>query len=223
MVREADMKVDDRDIDDEESGEEDIDEEKKELEQYWKSQSEWVSSAFSQSRDSFLKILQWFLAISTGTLLWFLGNFDKFKITLDNTKTHVEFMPIKELYFFSLFLLILSVIISAYIIVRLYYAQYLSDMALDRFNSCAKEILAKYDLIKTTQNDEYKEKLDVEIIHSLEMSKEPFSYAIESKRTVVEVITNRKTKYGVILSAFFYILGITFGVAYLILFIYRYW
>jgi len=80
MVREADMKVDDRDIDDEESGEEDIDEEKKELEQYWKSQSEWVSSAFSQSRDSFLKILQWFLAISTGTLLWFLGNFDKFKV-----------------------------------------------------------------------------------------------------------------------------------------------
>jgi hypothetical protein len=129
----------------------------------------------------------------------------------------------KELYFLSLFLLVLSVIISTYIIIKLYYAQYLSDMALDRFNSCAKEILAKYDLIKTTRDDEYKEKLDAEIIRSLEMSKEPFSSAIESKRKVVEVITNRKTKYGVVLSAFFYILGITFGIAYLILFIYRYW
>jgi hypothetical protein len=75
------MKTDDREIDDEESEKGDIDEEKRELEQYWKTQLEWVSSAFSQSRDSFLKILQWFLAISTGTCCGF-------RATLINLRLH---------------------------------------------------------------------------------------------------------------------------------------
>jgi hypothetical protein len=221
------MKDNDKEANDEELDDQDIDEEKKELEQYWKTQLEWVSSAFSQSRDSFLKIVQWFLAIGTGTLLWFSGNFDKFKITSgsvgDNTTTYDVFMPMKELYFSSLFLLVLSVIISASIIIFLYYYQHLSDTALDRFNAYAKDILDKYDLIKTTRDINEKEKLEAEIISSLARSKQPFNLTIDSKRKVVEIITDKKTKLGVTLSAIFYILGLILGILYIILFIYFFW
>lgn len=221
------MDVDTEEYDDDEESEDDleIDEEKKELEGYWKSQLDWVSSSFSQSRDSFLKIVQWFLAISTGTLLWFSGNFDKYKIATEAnaTTTHVAFMPMKELYFLSLFLLMLSVLCSAIIIIWLYYNQHLSDIALDKFNSCAKEILAKYDLVKTTQDTKKKDKLDKEICHSLVESKQPFRFAIESKRKVAEVIIDKKTKYVVILGSIFYVFGLMLGIAYLILFIYSYW
>jgi preprotein translocase subunit SecE len=221
------MSLDAEELDDSEGseGEMEIDEEKRVLEEYWRSQLNWVSSAFSQSRDSFLKIVQWFLAISTGTLLWFSGNFDKYKITanINTTTAHVAFMPMKELYFLSLFLLMSSVIGSAFIIIWVYYNQHLSDIALDKFNSCAKEILAKYDLLKTTQDPEKRDKLDEEICYSLGKSKQPFNFAVESKRKVAEVIIDTKTKCVVMLSSVFYVVGVMLGIVYILLFVYDYW
>lgn len=214
--------------DEEERGEslinKEIDKEKKALEKYWRSQLDLVSSAFSQSKDSFLKIVQWFFAIGTGTLLWFSGNFDKYKITSNiNTATeYTAFMPMKELYFSSLLMLVLSVIGSAIIIILVYYNQYLSDIALDKFNSFTKEILARYDLLKTEQDSEKKDRLDEEICQNIIQSTQPFNAFIEAKRKVAEIIINKNTKNTVIMCSILYLIGLLLGIVHLILFIYRY-
>ena len=82
-----------------------------------------------------------------------------------------------------------------------------------------KEILAKYDLLKTTQDPEKRDKLDEEICYSLGKSKQPFNFAVESKRKVAELIIDTKTKCVVMLSSVFYVVGVMLGIVYILLFV----
>ena len=70
--------------------------------------------------DSFNKITTWFLAISMGTLLWALSNFDKFRIP----NTSPPIMPYKEIYTMSIILIGLSSIFLIIIQGILYLAQH---------------------------------------------------------------------------------------------------
>jgi hypothetical protein len=56
---------------------------------------------------SFERIITWFLAITIGTLLWMLSNFDKFNLP----DTSPPLMPHKDMYMLSIFLIALSSIL----------------------------------------------------------------------------------------------------------------
>ena len=50
-----------------------------------------VDLPFKLTRSVYNKLSNWCLVISVGTLLWFMGNFDKFIVKANNTAT--EYLP----------------------------------------------------------------------------------------------------------------------------------
>jgi hypothetical protein len=78
-----------------------------------------IKNPFEKSLASFERFVNWGLAISAGTLLWFMGNFDKFTTRYINPVDGASFvlrsaLPNKWLFILSMALLFISVVIFAY-------------------------------------------------------------------------------------------------------------
>lgn len=85
---------------------------------------------FKRSRRVYYKISNWCIAISAGTLLWSIGNFDKFIITASDDVT--EYLPYRSIYILSLGFFFVSTAIFAflrgYVYVHDYYDMRLRDI-----------------------------------------------------------------------------------------------
>lgn len=89
-----------------------------------------VELPFKRARRAYNRISNWCIVISAGTLLWSMGNFEKFIVKATGNVT--EYMPNKEVYIIFLGLFFLSTVIftilRGYVSLRDYYDMRLRDI-----------------------------------------------------------------------------------------------
>jgi hypothetical protein len=108
--------------------------------------------------DIFHTGINWIFAISVGTLVFILSNFDKFEVGSP------LFMPYKNLYVSSIICVGLSSILLAYILGRLYWSKYMVAQAMGLY----------FFNLKTNERyfERFKEKMDM-IKEQIELAKLP--------------------------------------------------
>jgi hypothetical protein len=110
-----------------------------------------VALPFERTRKIYHKISEWFVVISAGTLLWSMGNFDKFLVkATDGT----YYMP--HMYYYLLFLVLfsLSTAIFSYLRAHLYWQDY-RDMRLREINKIHERYLKNDPLLSIAEKDYY--------------------------------------------------------------------
>jgi len=97
-----------------------------------------------ETLDIFGRGINWFFAISVGTLLWILSNFDKFKVA------GVSPMPYKNLYMLSIIFVGLSSIILANVLGRLYWSNFMTTIGFETYSRDLKNTLNNFKEYKNS-------------------------------------------------------------------------
>jgi len=183
----------------------------------------------NEIHDAFKKEITWFSAISVGTLLWILGNFDKFRLT-DGS------MPYKIIYIVSIAFVGFSSLYLAAIQAMFFWYLYEIAKAYSSVNDNIEKILLQTGNAKRNWEHILK-KLDqpldskstnellnnpsMEIIPEFldigKKAQESFGSVLKAIKVISEFITSQK---GIIVPIFSYIVGVILISIYIILFMY---
>ena len=181
-----------------------------------------IKNPFEKSLGSFERFVNWGLAISVGTLLWFIGNFDKFTTRyvyhIDNTTYLLKSsLPNKYLFISSIVLLSFSAIVFVFFRVKLYYNSYKFDCKRELCNASFKLIFDKLKLAKSHPNKtaELLKNLDVELNVAQERQIEAGAWVGLVNEFIV--LEDQTKKYLTMATAS-YILGLAAAVLFLGLF-----
>ncbi len=182
-----------------------------------------IKNPLEKSLASFERFVNWGLAVSAGTLLWFVGNFDKFTTRYINTVDDSSFviksaLPNKWLFVLSMVLLFISAAIFAYFRIKLYYNSYKFDYNRELYAARFKTISEKQKLAKSDPSQA------ISLLANFDAEfEEAHKQAIAAGAWVGLVnefiILEDDTKKYLIAATASYILGLFVGVIYLGLFI----
>lgn len=182
-----------------------------------------IKNPFEKSLASFERFINWGLAISTGTLLWFIGNFDKFttKSIYQNESSSFALksaLPNKYIFIMSIIVLFASVLILSYFRVKQYYNSYKFDYSRELFKASYKAIFDKQKLAKSDPSQAKALLVNIEA-----ESDEAYKRAIKAGSWVglvneFIILEDRSKKYLTI-SVILYIIGLLLAIIFFISYI----
>lgn len=186
----------------------------------------------AKTLESFNRIITWFLAITIGTLLWVLSNFDKFNIS----DTSPPLMPNKEIYMLSIFLIALSSIFLIIIqcIFYLYQYEYAKAFAsyqmsyllfkteFEDYKSNWSEIAKELNGIPNSETVKKMLLLQGQRKTLVDKTSELTDSVLSLKQSSDKVVTICRSKYVIFLPVIFYISGFISISGYILIFMYKY-